>query len=54
MSTMSKFKTEVVTTTATTRIGDRTVCVLGPMICPHCLARLHASAWRDIGEGEYA
>jgi rRNA processing protein Gar1 len=50
---MPKFKTNV-TTTDTAHIGDHVVRVFGVMCCPHCLVRLHASAMRDVGEGEYA
>jgi len=51
MTAMRKFKTDA---TDAARIGDRTVRVFGVLCCPCCLVRLHASAWRDTGEGEYA
>jgi len=54
MTTMPK--TEIAaTTTDAAHVGSHVVRVFGAHRCPHCLrGRLHASAWRDIGEGEYA
>jgi hypothetical protein len=61
MTAMRKFKTDVstttnvvTTTTDTALIGGHVIRVFGDLRCPHCLAQLHASAVRDIGDGEYA
>jgi ribosomal protein L40E len=55
MTVMPRLKTDTPTTTTDTAYtGDRTVRVFSIVVCPRCLARLHASALRDLGEGEYA
>ena len=36
-------------------VGYRVVRVLANMVCPRCLrGRLHANAWREIGDGQFA
>lgn len=55
MTAMPKFKTDVTTTTTDVAyVGGHVVRMFEAMCCPHCLAQLHASAWCDAGEGEYA
>jgi hypothetical protein len=54
MTAMPTFKTET-TASDFARVGDRVVRVFGSVPCPHCLrTRLHATAMREIGGGEYA
>jgi hypothetical protein len=54
MTTMPKFKTDTPTTTDIAYGNGCVIRALGVICCPCCLARLRASAVRDIGEGEYA
>ena len=54
MTVIPKLKIEAATTTADAApIGGHVIRVFGVPRCPCCLIRLHATAMRDVGDGEY-